>query len=246
MKKLLAIGLALIAASTLWAQQEEYPRQAETAVSRAYHTAREKSTKPLFGVAKMEAIIKTLKRGDDDSMKMADAQYNALSPADKFVYCMLHGEDFTQNCSETGPMYQEERRIFGYIPGPFHDEEIWSNRQMSFMKNNRAQMVGWLRSTIQGRRHVGANIKAIIVELRLNELIPALETEYKRSRKDHDILSVLLILMKEGKYQPFLSSPMYKKLYGDQENYWASITATMANQRSILNMASAYFRSRTR
>ncbi|RYD39252.1 MAG: hypothetical protein EOP83_37080 [Verrucomicrobiaceae bacterium] len=90
------------------------------------------------------------------------------------------------------------------------------------------------------------NQKQIITEYHLNELIPDLVKLYRRDRKDHDILSVLMILMKDGKYEPFVKSQTYDKLYSEKANYKSYIVANRANGDLTIDRAMTFYRSRVK
>ena len=56
-------------------------------------------------------------------------------------------------------------------------------------------------------------MKKTIVELKGYELIPDMAAVFqKQKEKDLDILSVMCVLMKQGKFQPFLKSQTYQKM----------------------------------
>ncbi len=48
------------------------------------------------------------------------------------------------------------------------------------------------------------------------EMIPFPISTYNTDRKDHDILTLLMLLMQQNKYPVFVASASYAKLYGDK------------------------------
>jgi len=213
--------------------------------TRSYHKYRFEMTKPSFGLAKVSRLVATLKPDSEDNRRLSAERWNSLTPEEKFTYCMIHGEDMMQNCDVMPWLEGEQHKVFAYLPGAFDSEEAgWSERQRSYMKAHRGEFIRLLRSTFQARHRVGANLKGAVVQLNAVELIPDLIKVYNYDRKDQDILTVLMLLMKEGKYQPFLSSATYKKLYGNGANYQAFVEANPGNQKLMFDRAMGFYRSR--
>ncbi|MBS1724530.1 MAG: hypothetical protein JSS66_16430 [Armatimonadetes bacterium] len=233
------LSVTCIAAITV--AQEEFPKASQK--SQAYRRFREQSTEPSYGLSKVKALVRKLKPNEEDDRILPVKTYNALSVEERFTYTMIHAEQFSQNCSVMPPLVDEEKKIFAYPVGAFGDEGVWSDRQLAFLKNNRTKVVALLRNTIQKKGRVGVNLKLAIVTTNAIELIPDLERIYTKDRKDQDILTVLMLLMKEGKYGPFLNSASYKKLYGEDANWQAYLDASVANQKLILARASDFYKN---
>lgn len=241
MNKLFPFVLFLALSAFLSAQENQpEPSQASKNYSRFRHTP----TEPTYGLAKVRAIVKKLKEDEDMNRRMPAKEYENLSVAEKFTYAMIHGEDFSQNCDMMPSFQDEHKKIFAYPPSIFDDEATWSQRQRDFLHQNRAKVVGYLRSTINANHRVGVNLKQAIQEINAVELIPDLVKIYKRDRKDHDILTLFMILMKENKYAPFLASSSCKKLYAEDADYRSFLEANAANQKLILDRAIAFYKSR--
>lgn len=241
MKKLCTLCLVLLATASVFAQD---PNQIKTsAASKRYAAYRQVETDPPYALSKVKAMVKKIKEDSEMNRRLPDAAFNAMSFDEKFTYCMIHGEDFSQNCAEMMPIVDEEKKIFGYFPGAFNDEAMWSERQTKFMHDNRARVIAMIRSTMNAKHRVGTNLKSAICELNAVELIPDLITIFNRDHKDLDILTVLMILMKEGKYQPFLDSATFKKLYGPDATGDNFIMANSANRKLTIDRAMAFYKS---
>ena len=93
------------------------------------------------------------------------------------------------------------------------------------------------------RQRLGVNLKDAIVELDAVELIPDMIKVYNLKKKDHDILTILMILMKEGSYPDFMNSQSYEKLYGENSNYKGFLMASPENQKLIIDRAMGYYKS---
>lgn len=242
MKKCLLLCLVTAFASLSFAQEMDGPKPSPA--SEKYAVYRHQDSTPTYGLAKIQAMVKKLKEDEDMNRRMADKDYKALSVQEKFTYIMIHGEDFSQNCDMMPAIIDEHKKIFSFFPGAFDDTAMWSDRQREFLKTNRAQVTKLIKATIVSKNRVGNNLKNAIGEMNAVELIPTLVTVYNRDKKDHDILTLLMILMKDGKYAPFLKSSQYKGLYGDENNYRSFLMATPETQRSVLKMATAYYHTK--
>lgn len=242
MKKLSLLLLACALSVPLFAQ---FDPSKVSATTRSYRAYRLKETEPTFGLRKVKALVNHIKSDPkSDSMRLPDSAYNRLSVAEKFTYCMIHGEDMSQNCEGMPWIKDEEKMIFGHIPGSWADEAVWSERQRAFLKNHRSEVLGLVRSTIRSSGRVGLNTKHVILETEAVELIPDLVKVYSRDHKDKDILSTLMLLMKDGNFKPFMESASYKKLYAEDANWQAYLDGNSANQKLIMDRAMAFYKSR--
>jgi hypothetical protein len=88
---------------------------------------------------------------------------------------------------------------------------------------------------------VGVNFKQAILEINAIELIPDLIAVYNEKKKDLDLLTVMMQLMKEEEYEPFLLSGAYKKLYADEENYQSYLSYNKANEDLIIKRAMEFY-----
>jgi hypothetical protein len=236
---LLLAAVALCGPASALAAAGARPTQA----SMRYHRMRQAETAPPYSLPKVRAMVRRLKADSEGSSRLSAKAWDALSFQEKFTYVMIHGEDFSQNCADAPSILQEERKIFAFTPSPFNDEAEWSKRQLAFLKDNRARVIGLMRETMRSQGRAGSNLKHAVTEINAVELIPDLVGLYNRSRADHDLLTVLMVLMKEGKYPPFLATATCRHLFGEHANFEAFIPATPANQRQITDLAMAYYRS---
>lgn len=213
------------------------------AVSQKYRVYRETPSKPVFGLSKIEALIKKHKLNvDGDDSKLPDSVYKSLTTSERFTYHMLHGEAYAQNCDAMPVYADEEKRIWGFPPSAFNNERAWSEEQLKTIKANRKAFLPLVVKTMNTRQKLGCNLKQVIIDLNAVELIPDLCAFYKKKRYDHDILSVLMILMKEGKYEPFLKSQSFKKLYSEEASYQAFLVANRENQDLIMSRANDFYK----
>jgi hypothetical protein len=244
MTKLLPILFAAVLSGIAFAQ-DEGPMPKPSAASRRYHDYRLVATEPSYGLAKVKAMIRKIKEDPDMNRRLSDKTFSSLSFDEKFTYSMMHAEDFSQNCEMMMPIEEEHTKIFAFIPGAFGGEQSWSEKQLTFLKKNRSKVIGLLRSTIRSHKRVGLNLKAAIWQLNATELIPDLATAFNRDTRDNDILTLMMLMMNEAKYKPFLDSTSYKKLYADEStSYKAYLTSNSANKQLILARAGAFYHSK--
>ena len=238
MKRCLMIFCGLAIAG-LALGQEEMPKVSKT--SEAYRQSRESVTKPSYGLAKIEKLIKKYKLRDKEDGPLPAAEYKKLTTAERFTYHMIFGEVSSQNCDAMPTFVDEEKHIYAYPPGAFQDERAWSDTQLATIKKSKSTFLPLLKATIL-KGKIGCNLKQAILELDAVELIPTICEVYKQKRYDHDILSTLMILMKEGKFKPFMDSASYKKLYADDtSSYQSFLVANRENQDLIMSRAMAYY-----
>jgi hypothetical protein len=221
---------------------EEYVYKEPSKASQAYHKYRMVSTEPHYSLAKIKKLIKGIKANDESDMVLPAKQFNALSGKEKLTYCMLHAEAYSQNCDVSPPVQEEQKKIFAQLEDAF-DEEEWSARQTSFLKKNKDSVMSWLQECITKKNRMGLNFKRTLVEINAIEMIPFLVEFYKKARKDHDILTVLLLFMENGKFQPHLKSTLRKKLYGNNE-YHSYVTLNEANADLICKRAMEYYNAK--
>ncbi|MEC5146378.1 hypothetical protein [Chitinophaga sp. 212800010-3] len=240
MKKIAAL-FALVAVNTVCFAQEETEWKDASKESQAYHEYRLKLSRPPDGLAKVTALLEKTPVADDGQNVLPQKEYMALSLREKFTYHMIHAESYSQNCDARPPIQDEQKKIFAELPDAF-GEANWSQRQRNFLSSNRDSVIALLSASIARSSRVGVNYKLAISETNGRELIPLLISTYKKERKDHDILTLLMLLMVKGEYAPFMSSPSYKKLYtSEQSSYDAYLNYNQANEDLIIQRATAYY-----
>ncbi len=241
MKKF-SLSLVAVALVGIAVAQDENPHIPAASVK--YHEYRLHISTPTWGLKKVEAMIKGIKDTDDGSEPLADAKFNSLSLNEKFTFTMIHGEAMDQNCDPMPGIVGEEHLIFGQLPGNFDYTMAWSERQEAFLKNNRTKVIALIRATMKRSPHVGLNLKHAIVEIDAYEMIPDIIKAFERNKKDLDLLTTLFLLMKDGKYQPFVDSQTYKKCYSANADYKSSVVGNEANQKLTIDRAEAFYKTR--
>lgn len=220
--------------------QDELPWKEASPSSQAYHKYRQKNTVPPYGLARVKTLIAAIKPAEDETWKLSNKTYMALSLREKFTYHMIHAEVSSQNCDVSPPILDEDKKIFGNLPDAF-DEAAWSERQDNFLLSHRDSVMALISASVKRTNRVGLNYKAAIVAVNGKEMIPFLIETYKLERKDYDLLTVLMLLMKKGEYKPFMTSASFVKLYGSKSNYLSFIDFNKANEELIINRAMAFY-----
>lgn len=237
MKHTLLALLLIIFCNNIFAQQSDY---------RNY---RARVSIPPYGLAKVKALIKGIKeeenedRPDGGISRLAPATYDQLSLREKFTYTMIHPEMYGQNCAIFMPQKDEENKIFGYLIS-WMNEETWSDRQIEFLKENRDSVMAIIKESVDRRKKMGVNYKDAIIETDAWELIPFLINYYNNDKKDKDVLTTLMLLMKNGKFEEFVKSQSYRNLYGMEGNYESSMSYNKANEALTIKRAQNYYKER--
>ncbi len=213
--------------------------------SQAYAEYRSKITVPPYGLTKVKKLIAGIQMADEDGVpsKPAEKDYMALSLREKFTYHMINPEIFSQNCDVSPPVQDEHKKIFGVLPDAF-GEQSWSERQRNFLTSHRDSVMAIIRESVTRSKRMGLNYKHAVVEVNGKEMIPFLIETYNADKKDHDILTVLLLLMKKNEYRPFLAASSYRKLYGNDTDFNAYIDFNPANEALIIERATNFYKNR--
>jgi hypothetical protein len=239
--KYLMFVAAILGCLRLSAQDDMGPEWKEASKSsRAYAAYRSKVTVPPYGLAKVKALIEKIPYAEDESTRLNNKDYMALSLREKFTYHMIHAEISAQNCDARPPIQDEDKKIFGQMADGFN-ESVWSDRQSKFMISNRDSVMALIKESTDRSKRMGANYKTAIVEINGREMIPYIIEVYNRDRKDRDLLTLLMLLMKNNEYKPFMDSQSFRKLYGDNANYYSYLDYNKANEDLIIKRAIDYY-----
>jgi hypothetical protein len=242
MKYLLSLAMLLCTLQLSAQDGEKWEPVSEESL--AYHQYRTKNTVPPYGLEKVKKLVAGIGIAEDDAPnRPAAGDYAALSLREKFTYHMIHAEVYSQNCDAIPLAPDEHKKIFGLLPDAF-GEHSWSQRQYQFLRDNRDSVMSILTESVTRSKRVGLNYKHAIVAINGREMIPFLIKTYNTGKKDHDILTVLLLLMKNNAYQPLLTSASYPKLYGDGTDFRAHINFNAANEALILERAVNFHNNR--
>lgn len=237
--KYVMVSISLLISFSLFGQDDMEWKEASKE-SQAYHKYRQHLSYPPYSLDKINMIIRKQVISDsEDNLVLKDKAYADLTLKEKFTYNMLHAESFSQNCDAMPPIQDEQKKIFGYLPDMF-EEFTWSERQEKFFTDNRDSVVALIKECVSKNNRVGINFKQAILIMNATEMIPFLIKVYNIQKKDHDILSLLMLLMKENKYEPFLASSSYTKLYGEDSNYMDFLTYNKANEDLIIKRATDF------
>jgi hypothetical protein len=247
MKLILALSFVLFSISAFSQRpprkgKEREKEKESVTQSQAYHELRVKLSVPPYGLEKVQSLIKKIKSDDEGNEVLNEKEYESLSLREKFTYHMIHAESYSQNCDAMPPIKNEDKKIFPYIADAF-DEAQWSERQTKFLSSHRDSVIAIMRESILRSKRVGVNYKQAVMEVNATELIPDLITIYKENTKvkDLDILSLMMQLMKENEYEPFLMAPSYKKLYAVDASYRAYLNYNPANEALIIKRATEFY-----
>jgi len=197
-------------------------------------------TLPPYSYKKIDSLIrKVLKETIGQPVVLPPDIYTGLSLREKFTYHMINAENFGQNCNpESG---HDNNKIYRKLTGHFQ-QLWWARRQWDFFKDNRDSVVRYMNECISATHTIGDNFKWVIVRLDLREMIPALLTTYaSQTMKDHDILTALMLLMRQAGYQDLLVTSVYKKLFEDKTNPYSYVTFSTNYERQVTRCAIEFY-----
>ncbi|MRG48364.1 hypothetical protein GFS24_24825 [Chitinophaga sp. SYP-B3965] len=204
---------------------------------------RSKISVPPYELAKIKGLVSKMEHDEEENLKLPAKSYNALSLREKFTYHMIHAESYSQNCDAMPPIENEHKKIFGNLPDAF-GEYSWSERQQDFLRGQRDSVMALIKESVLRSKRMGVNYKAAVVAMNSWEMIPFLISTYNTDKKDHDILTVLMLLMKQNEYKPFMTSTSFTKLYGEDADFRAYLDLNKANEDLILERAGNLYKSK--
>jgi hypothetical protein len=207
----------------------------------SYHALRIKLTVPPYGLTKIQALINETKSNAGDNKAISKKDYDALSLREKFTYNIIHAETYSLNSDAESHETDEDKKIFAYLPDAFY-HYAWSERQTKFLSGNRDSVIAFMKESMGRTKRAGVNFKQAMLEINAREMIPAIISTYRAGKvKDLDLLTVLMHLMKDNEYEPFLLSGSYKKLYAEETSYKTYLNYSKGNEDLIIKRATEFY-----
>jgi hypothetical protein len=241
-------AILIVLPSLLFAQEIKKVSASSTAY------AKFKAYKNKHGLisAKVQKLLKVQKAKDnnatDDDYEnrgISQEDLNGLSASELYSYCMAYPESYSQICDVIPPIKDEDKKIMALLATNY-DEYYLSTRQIEALKTNSDAIVKIVFTIVNKENRLGLNNKILLHAINAKKAIPNIIKFYKAStKKDYDVLTLLNLLMLDGKYEPFMSSASYKKLYAENEtpSYDRHLTFNKDNEALILERAQAYYDS---
>jgi hypothetical protein len=233
------------------AQDMEDPYREPSKASKAQHAIRIKESKLCVKSAKVAALVKKAKaemnkklakseNPESTNVGITDKEFKALTAVEKLQYTLEFPEETSQVCDVDVPVQDEDKKIFSQLASNF-DEMYRSQRQENALVANKATVLKTIIGCIKKNNEVGLNYKEILFLLKDKSVIPVIIDAYKKaSKKDHDILTLCMLLMKEANYEDFLNWGKFNSLYGEEGGYYSFIDLNTDNVNKIIELALAY------
>lgn len=207
-----------------------------------------KNSIPSYNLSKIEKLISKLSSmngielNEYNDRYLSEKDFDKLTIKEKFTYTMVYPEIKSSSEDMDSLAIYEENKIFGKLPTSVNDPR-WSARQKKFLKQYRKNIQEFIRETSLKNQFMGLNFKKALLEINAIESIPFLVDFYNSTDKnDKDLLTVLMLLVKKGKYYPFVRSNVYRQLYNDDVNSQVScIDYSDINEEYILKTAHNYY-----
>ncbi|WP_300602997.1 hypothetical protein [Niabella sp.] len=209
--------------------------------------SRMQASTPSYGLPKVKGLIDLEQRKYGQSFAkstLPTGAYDSLSLQEKFTYAMIHPERYAQNCSLIPPQLFEPDKIFGTLITTLYEHTL-SNRQVSFLKDNRNAVMTWITSSVEESKKMGVNYKNAITIIDGWELIPFMIKYYKTAKNDTDVLTTLMLLMKQGAFDAFTTASFYEQLYGKNSSYRSYVSYSPATEQLLLKMAMDYYKKKS-
>lgn len=240
MKIILCLFFVLFSLA-VFSQRRPVKKEISTA-NPSYSALRVKLTVPPYGIVRIQELIKKIKSDEEENKAISHKDYDALPLREKFTYNMIHAEAYSQNCDYMPPAKNEQQKIFAYLPDAF-GEYAWSERQTKFLSGNRDSVIEFMKESMGRTKRAGVNFKQAMLEINAKEMIPDIIATYRANTKvkDLDMLTVLMNLMKDNEYEPFLLSGSYKKLYAEETSYQSFLNDSKGNEDLIIKRATDFY-----
>jgi len=130
--------------------------------------------------------------------KMID--WERFNDKDKFCYCMIYPENYSQSCSFINIIPGQEKYIMANLPsyasgiqegeGTFQ----WSPRQLNFLLANREKVIDWIMTDSKNENRIGQNYKSVLSFLKAYEYSNEIINIAKKDNLDNDYWSLILNL----------------------------------------------------
>jgi hypothetical protein len=241
MKWILSL-LILLFSATSFSQSPVDTAKTTHSKASAYHEWRTRLTVPPYGIEKIRALIGKIKPDSENNEELKAADYNALSMREKFTYNMIHAESYCRECTMAAPAKDEDKKIYADLAGAYRGF-AWSERQTKFFSANRDSVIEFMKESMGRTKRAGVNFKQCMLEINAREMIPDIIATFKANKKvkDLDLLTVLLNLMKDNEYEPFLVSGSYKKMYAAETSYKTYLNDSQPNEDLIIKRATDFY-----
>jgi hypothetical protein len=204
-------------------------------------------------IDKMVLANKGTKKPKEDEMDwemnfdfLTEKEFNQLNIKEHLYYAFCFPEMSTQICAMYMPDKNKDKKIQLFLPFP-EDVRVLSERQSNKLKENKDSVVVYLNQCIDNAKTLDTEFKSNLTEVDAYLCIPNLIARYKKaSKKDNELLTTLVMLMRNSDYAPLTESAMIQKAYesSTHEGQIPSIPANEENIKKIIGWAEAYYQSK--
>lgn len=201
-----------------------------------------------FSSPKLNALMnKTPKPKESwEAKKLSDSDLASLDVMGLVVYAHHFPEQYFQSCSRYSRATDESEKIHSILPRKGEGLTM-SFRQWESLKKNRDSVIYIISHCFENEAGISDDYKQTIVGLAGHEAIPTLKKILERQPqklKDTYILTVLMLLMKNENYAPFIATELCKALYNeDNKDFRKEMTVVLTKSRrdEILTLAGTYY-----
>ncbi len=183
--------------------------------------------------------VKLLRFIDFDCPTLIDSNtYNSKSNYEKFIHALHYPEECNYSCSRILDLKNDSTRYLNSNLAQFN-QSYWSKRQLEFINKNRDSIQFYLSKELKSKfssPHLYLFIHKFKFKIPLKEV---LDNYYLTNNTK--AISLLCRYMKDDKYQPFIQSRLYKKLY--PKNEYQTIVFDKKTEEMALSLINKYLKS---
>ena len=153
--------------------------------------------------------------------------YSNLSFLEKAIHAIYFPENCYYNCNYMAYKIKDTQKyIFNSIS--YQQTNFWSKRQNTFISNFSDSINFILKKELYFKEN-NEIIYKFIYKKKLVNLLPHLIQNYHLTNNTLN-LTLMLLFMKDAKFQPFISSKLYKKFYGNKNTYKIEFTSKLETE----------------
>jgi hypothetical protein len=162
---------------------------------------------------------------------------------DQFVFAVNHPESYYQSCSFIliSSITKANKEIHSNFPSAMEGTVI-SERQLNLLIEKRDSSIIYINECFLTQNYIGNPIKKMILNLNGVECIPnIIRLVQTPDCFDTYNLTLLMKLMLNNKYEPFLQSELYKAFYSEDKMWNTNFGLTKKNANLIIELSTGFY-----
>lgn len=160
--------------------------------------------------------------------ELDSTDYVNLSYYEKAIHAIYFPEICNYLCFRVIKLHVDTQKYIYNSIIDLQSNNYWSLRQNTFIKNATDSLLDVLKMELSKPKN-NEIIYKFIYKNKLVNLLPQLIQNYHLTNNTLN-LTLMLLFMKEAKFQPFISSKLYKKFYGNKNTYNIEFTSKLETE----------------